>query len=178
VIAEACENTEMLLADCSSDNHCFEFDPHTGAYSHLRLPTPRKARAGYSGMGQLLRSPREGKVLVAKYLRDGDAWFSIGAEKWKLFDSSLTLTHCEAWGVFLCELVVYRGGQCIRKLRYLRRDWFSAMIDPAYDDLDFSLANLPVVFVPHDLSSVEKQRADFIEMWSSDSRSAGPLHPE
>jgi hypothetical protein len=166
----------MRLADCSSDNHCFEFDPHTGAYSRLRLPSPRKDRAGYSGMGQLLRSPREGKVLVAKYLRNGDAWLSIGAEKWKLFDSSLALKHSETWGVFLCELTLYRSGRCIRKLRYLRRDWFSAIMDPAYDHLDFSLANLPVDFVPHDFSSLEKQRADFIEMWSGDSRSAGPPH--
>jgi hypothetical protein len=165
----------MLLGDYSSDEHCFDLDLHTGIYSHLKLPTPRKGRAGYSGMAQLLRSPREGKVLVAKYLLDGDAWFSIGAEKWKLFDGSLTLEHSERYGVFLCELSVYQRGQCLRRLRYLRRDWFAAIIDPAYDDLDFSLANLPVDFVPHDLSSLEKQRADFIEMWSSDSRSTGPL---
>lgn len=161
----------MRLADYSSDEHCFEFDPHTGVYSHLKLPSPRTDRAGYSGMGQLLRSPREGKVLVAKYLLDGDAWFSLGAEKWKLFDSSLTLQHRETCGRFLCELSLYRDGKRIRKLRYLRRDWLSAIIDPAYDHLDFSLANLPVDFVPHNLSSLEKQRADFVEMWSSDSRS-------
>lgn len=161
----------MRLADYSSDEHCFEFDPHTGVYSHLKLPSPRTDRAGHAGMGQLLRSPRAGKVLVAKYLLDGDAWFSIGAEKWKLFDSSLTLQHRETWGGFLCELSLYRGGKRIRKLRYLRRDWLSAIIDPAYDHLDFSLANLPVDFVPHNLSSLEKQRADFVEMWSGDSRS-------
>lgn len=166
----------MLLGDYSSDEHCFEFDPHTGVYSHLKLPMPRKDRAGYSGMGQLLRSPREGKVLVAKYLLDGGACFSIGAEKWKLFDSSPTLKHSETCGGFLCELSLYQGGKCIRKLRYLRRDWFLAIIDSTYDDLDFSLANLPVDLVPHDLSSLEKQRADFIEIWSSDSRSTGPLH--
>jgi hypothetical protein len=160
----------MLLGDYSSDKHCFEFDVHTGVYSHLKLPTPRKDRAGYSGIGQLLRSPREGRVLVAKYLLDGDAWFSIGAEKWKLFEGSVTLEHCERWVVFLCELSLYQGSRCIRRLRYLRRDWFSAIIDPAYDHLDFSLAHLPVDFVPHDLSSLEKQRADFIEMWSGDSR--------
>ena len=156
----------MRLADYSSDEHCFEFDPRTGVYSRLRLPTPRKDRAGYSGMGQLLRSPREGKVLVAKYLLDGDACLSIGVEKWKLFDGFLALAHREIYGVFLCELSPYQGGQCVRKLRYLRRDWFAAIIDPAYDDLDFSLANLPVDLVPHDLSSLEKQRADFIEMWT------------
>lgn len=161
----------MRLADYSSDEHCFEFDPHTGVYSHLKLPSPRTDRAGYSGMGQLLRSPREGKVLVAKYLLDGDAWFSLGAEKWKLFDSSLTLQHRETCGGFLCELSLYRGDKRIRKLRYLRQDWLSAIIDPAYDHLDFSLANLPVDFVPHNLASLEKQRADFVEMWSSDSRS-------
>jgi hypothetical protein len=166
----------MLLADYSSDDHCFEFDAHTGAYSHLKLPTPRKDRAGYSGMAQLLRSLREGKVLIAKYLLDGDARWSIGAEHWKLFDGSVTLTHRETWGVFICELSLHRGGNCIRKLRYLRRDWFAAIIDSAYDELDFSLAHLPVDLVPHDSSSLEKQRADFIEMWSSDSRPSGPLH--
>jgi hypothetical protein len=166
----------MLLTDYSSDEHCFEFDPHTGVYSHLKCSTPRKDRAGYSGVGQLLRSPREGTVLVAKYLLDGDAWFSIGAEKWKLFESSLSLSHGETCGGFLCELSLYRGGTCIRTLRYLRRDWLSAIIDPTYDHLDFSLAHLPVDFVPHGLSSLEKQRADFIEMWSGDSRSTGPLH--
>lgn len=129
-------------------------------------------------MGQLLRSPGEGKVLVAKYLLQGDAWFSIGAEQWRLFDGSLTLKHRETWGIFLCELSRSEGGRCIRSFRYLRRDWFAAIIDPAYDDLDFSLANLPVDFVPHDLSSLEKQHADFIEMWSSDSRSTGPLHSQ
>ena len=89
-------------------------------------------------MAQLLRSPREVKVLVARYLRDGEAWLSTGA-----------------------------GRECIRKPCYVRRDWFLAIIDPAYDHLDFSLANLPVDLVPHDLSSLEKQRADCIELWSS-----------
>ena len=32
-------------------------------------------------MPQLLGSPGEGKVLVAKYLLFGEPWFSIGAEK-------------------------------------------------------------------------------------------------
>ena len=168
----------MLLADYSSDEHCFEFDVHTGVYSHPKLPTPRKDRAGYSGVAQLLRSPREGNVLVAKYLLDGDAWFSIGVERWKLFDRSLSLKHSEKWGVFLCELSVYQGGRCLRRLRYVRRNWFLAIIDSTYDELDFSLANLPVDFVPHDLSSLEKQRADFIEMWFRDSRRTRPLHSE
>lgn len=168
----------MRLADYSSDEHCFEFDPHTGRYSRLKLPRRRESRAGYSGMGQLLRSPREGTVFLAKYLRDGDAWFSIGAETWRLFDPSLTLEHRERWGVFLCELSVYRGDQRVRRFRYLRRDWLAAIIDPAYDHLDFSLANLPVDFVPHGLSSREKQRADFAEMWSSESAPTGPLRPQ
>ena len=171
-------NTEMLLADYSSDEHCFQLDPYTGVYSHLKLSTPRTNRAGYSGMAQLLRSPREGKVLVAKYLLDGDAWFSIGAEKWRLFDGAVTLKHGETCAVFLCELSLYQGGKCIRKLRYRRRDWLLAIIDSTYDHLDFSLANLPVDLPPHEFSSIDKQRADFIEMWSSDSRSAGPSHCE
>ena len=164
----------MRLADYSSDTHCFEFDPHTGAYSRLKLPMPRTGRAGYSGMAQLLRSPREGTVLVAQYLLEGDAWFSIGAEKWKRFDDALTLKHSETWGGFLCELSLYQDGTCIRKLRYRRRDWVALIIDPAYDHLDFSRANLPVDLPPHESSSVDKPRAELIPMWSGDSSSAGP----
>ena len=163
----------MRLADYSSSDYCFEFDPHTAVYSHVKLPMPRRSRATYSGVGQLLRSPGRGKVLVAQYLLGGDAWLSIDAERWKLFDSALTLIHRETRGGFLCELALYRDGTCISTFRYLRRDWFAAMIDPTYDYLDFSLANLPVDLVPHDLSSVEKQRADFVEMWTKDSGSAG-----
>lgn len=160
----------MRLADYSSSDRCFELDPYTGAYSHLKLPTGRTGRAGYSGVGQLLRSPREGKVLVATYLLDGDPWLSIGPEHWKRFDASLTVKHHETWGPFVCELSLHRDGNCVRKLRYVRRDWFLTIIDPTYDDLDFSLANLPVDLVPHGFSSLEKQRADFIEMWSGGSR--------
>ncbi len=159
----------MRLADYSSNDRCFELDPHTGVYSHLKLPTGRKSRAGYSGVAQLLRSPREGKVLVATYLLDGDPWLSIGAERWKRFDASLAVKHRETWGPLICELSLHRGGNCVRKLRYVRRDWFATIIDPAYDHVDFSLANLPVDLVPHGYSSPEKQRADFIEMWSGGS---------
>ena len=56
-----------------------------------------------------------------------------------------------------------------QEIPLFRGDWLSSIIDPAYDHLDFSLANLPVDFVPRDLSSREKQRQDFIKMWSSNS---------
>lgn len=156
----------MLLADYTSDDRCFEFDPNTAAYSHLKLSAPRKSGVGYSGVAQLLRSPGKGKVLVAKYLLSGDGWFSIGAEKWRLFDESLVLKHSEKVVGFVCELSLHQDGKCIRKFRYLRRDWFMLIIDSTYDYMDFSLAHLPVDFERHDLSSVEKQREDFIKMWS------------
>jgi hypothetical protein len=161
----------MLLADYSSDSHCFEFDPNTGVYSRIKRSAPRKDRAGCSGTAQLLRSLGEGQVLVAQYLSSGDAWLSIGSEKWKLFDESISVKHKETWGVFLCELSLHKDGKCTRILRYWRRDWFSAIIDPAYDQLDFSLANLPVDFEPHGLSSLQKQREDFIKLWSASERS-------
>jgi hypothetical protein len=66
-------------------DHCFEVDPHTGAFSHVKLPTSRSSRADYSGVGQLVGS-----------------------------------------------------------------------------------ANLPVDLVPHDLTSLEQQRADFIALWSGE----------
>jgi len=159
----------MLLADYTSDNHCFEFDPNTGVYSRIKLPVPRKDCTNFSGMAQLLRSPGKGKVLVAKYFSSGDAWLSIGAEKWRLFDESISVKHNETWDVFLCELSLHKDGKCIKKLRYLRRDWLLAIIDPTYDHLDFSLAHLPVDLVPHELSSVQKQREDFIKQWSGNS---------
>ena len=160
---------EMRLADCSSDDRYFEFDPKTGIYFRLHLSVSRKDRVGYSGIAQLLRSPGEGRVFVAKYLVSGDAWFSIGRDKWKLFDDTLVVKHVEVFGGLLCELSLHQHGKCVRTLRYFRRDWFAMIIDSAYDQLDFSLANLPVDFVPHDLSSPEKQRQDFIKMWSSPS---------
>lgn len=166
----------MLLADYTSDDCCFEFDPNTGGYSHVKLSAPRKDCVGYSGMAQLLHSPGEGKVIVAKYLLSGDAWFSIGAEKWRLFDESLVLKHNEALGGLVCELSLHRDGKCIRKLRYFRRDWFLLMIDSTYDYLDFSLAHLPVDLVPHELSSLQKQREDFIKIWSGNSTPNNAMH--
>jgi hypothetical protein len=158
----------MLLADYTSDDCYFEFDPDTGAYSHTKLAAPRKNRAGYCGMAQLLRSPGKGKVLVAEYVSSGEAWLSIGPEKWKRFDESISAKHDEIWGVFLCELSLHKDGQCIKKFRYFRRDWFSAIIGVAtYDQMDFALANLPVDWVPHELSPLQKQREDFMKMWNT-----------
>lgn len=162
-------DVQMRLADCSSDRRYFEFDPKTGIYFRLNLSVSRKDRVGYSGIAQLLRSPGEGRVFVAKYLFSGDAWFSIGREKWNLFDDMLVLKHVELFGGLLCELSLHQDGKRVRTVRYFRRDWFAMIIDPTYDHLDFALANLPVDFVPHDLSSLEKQRQDFIKMWSSPS---------
>ena len=156
----------MRLIAYGTQDRCFEFDPQSGAYSHLELPEVRKGLAGYSGAGQLLRSLGEGTVFVAKYRLADDGWFSIGAEKWALFDESLVIRHDERWIGLVCELSVHRDGRCIRKFRYWRRDWFAMIIDSAYDQLDFSLAHLPVDFEPGELSSLEKQRADFIAMWS------------
>ena len=131
----------MVLADYSSEHHRFDFDPSTGGYSRLKLATPRKDRLGYSGMAELLRSPAEGKVLVASYLLSGDPWFSIGAEKWRLFDESLVLKHSETLGGFVCELSLSRDGKSIRRFRYLRRDWFAMIIDPT--PLSYTLLRCP-----------------------------------
>jgi hypothetical protein len=157
----------ILLSDYSSQDRYFEFDPDTGAYSHIKLPARRKYRAGYSGVAQLLHSPGEGKVLVAQYLWAGDAWFSIGAERWRLFDESLVVKHTDT--LFRCEFSIHQDGKCVRTFRYRRRDWFMVIIDPTYDYLDFDLAHLPLGFVPLEGYSLQKQRDDFIKMWSADS---------
>ena len=91
-----------------------------------------------------------------------------------------------AWGS--CFGVLEKAGSsspsiCSRKtfrtFRYLRKDWHLLLIDPTYDCLDFDLANLPVGLVPHDLSSLEKQRKDFIAMWSAPAAGSidEPTHP-
>jgi hypothetical protein len=160
----------MLLGDYDSGLRYFEFDPETGVYSHHKLEAPRKSWEGYSGNAQLLRSPREGRVLVAQFVLSGEPWFSIGAQKWRLFDPSAVVKHRETFGFLICELTVHQDGRCIRTFRYFRRDWFALIIDPTYDYLDFSLANLPVDFEPHELSSLQRQREDFIAIWSGQYR--------
>lgn len=167
----------MLLADYASDDHCFEFDSNSGVYSHIRLSAPRKDCVGYCGMAQLLRSLEEGKVLVAEYFSAGDAWLSIGAENWKRFDESVVVKHNQTWGGLICELSLHKDGKCIKKLRYLRRDWLLAIIDPTYDQLDFSLTHLPVDWEPHQLSSIAKQREDFIKIWSINTAPNKALNP-
>ena len=160
----------MRLADYSSvwRKRCFEFDPDTGAYSGVELPEGRNYRPAYSGVGQVLHSPAEGKVLVAKYLWSGDAWFSIGAEKWRLFDESLVLKHTDT--SFRCELSIHRDGACVKRFRYRRRDWFTSIIDPTYDYMDLELAHLPVSFVPSESDSLQKQREAFLKWLAPDAR--------
>jgi hypothetical protein len=160
----------MRLGDYGSANRYFEFDPDTGVYSRHKDEAPRKSLAGFAGNAQLLRSPREGRVLVAQFLLSGEPWFSIGPRKWRLFDPAVAVKHRETFGFLICELTVHQGGRCIRTFRYFRRDWLLLIIDPTYDYLDFSLANLPVDFVPHELSSLQKQREDFIAVWSAFSK--------
>lgn len=162
ICAAASGMTKLLLSDDSSVRHarCFEFDPETGAYSRLDLGAHGTDRTGCSGVGQVLHSPSEGKVLVAMFLWSGDAWFSIGAEKWRLFDESLVLSHADT--AFRCELAIHRGGKCIRTFRYRRRDWLAMMIDPAYDYLDFELAHLPVRFLRSERDSPRSQREAFM----------------
>jgi len=156
----------IRLGDYSSERCFFEFDPESGAYSRIRLPGPRQGPLGHIGIAQLLRTLGEGRVFVAKYLWRDDAWFSIGTQKWRLFDESLTIAHRETHGGFVCEFSVQRAGQCLRKLRYWRRDWFAMIIDSTYDWMDFSLANLLVDFVPLEHQPLQKQREDFIKLWT------------
>ena len=163
----------MLLGDYNTANGYFEFDPETGVYSRHKLEAPRTSLLGYSGNAQLLRSPGKGKVLFAQYLLSGEPWFSVGAEKWRLFDESLVLKHRETCGFLICELSLHQDGRCIRTYRYFRRDWWALIIDPTYDYLDFSLANLPVDFVPGELRSLQTQREDFIAVWSKFTKPGG-----
>jgi hypothetical protein len=158
----------MLLTDYSSvrEKRYFELDPETGGYSRIELPESRQDSARHCGVGQVLHSPAEGKVLVAKYLWRGEPWFSIGAEKWRLFDTSIVVRHSDT--PFRCELSIHRDGQCIRRFCYRRRDWLAVFLDPTYDYLDFDLAHLPVSLVPAERESLEQQREAFIKWLTPD----------
>lgn len=158
----------MKLADYASDNFYFEFDPDSGVYSRLKLSLPRKDCNNFSGMGQLLRSPREGLILVASYVVNDEAWISIGVEKWKFFDESINIKHEVTWGGIICDLTILRGDRCIKKFTYFRQDCGFALFDPVYDYLDFSLAHLPVGFERIESVSIQKQREDFIQIWTAE----------
>ncbi|WP_189346100.1 hypothetical protein [Undibacterium macrobrachii] len=157
--------TEMKLADYTSDNYYFDFDLNSGKYARLKLSSARKDFGNFSGMGQILRSPRAGKVLVASYAYDDDAWIAIGNEKWKLFDQCYVIKHEETLAGFICVLSILKDDQCVKKFTYFRRDWMM-LFDPTYDHMDFWLANLPVNFVHSESISIQKQREDFIRTWT------------
>jgi len=156
----------MKLADYTSDNYCFEFDLNSGKYTRLKLSSHRKDCGNFSGMGQILRSPRDGKVFVASYVYDGDTWVAIGKEKWRLFDQYHVIKHEETWNGFLCVLSILKDDQCVKKFTYFRRDWMM-LLDPTYDYMDFSLAHLPVDLAQSGSISIQQQREDFIRMWTN-----------
>ena len=156
----------MKLINYGSGGHYYEFAPESLTCSRRDLPVQGHKSAGYSGAAQLLRSPGEGKVLVGMYLAEGRPWFFIGRERWPLYDEAVAVKHAEVFGGLQCELRVDQDGRRVRTFRYWRKGLLLMFIDPTYDHLDFSLENLPVDWEPHDLTSLQKQREEFVKIWS------------
>ena len=172
----------MKLADYVHRDRFFEFDPETGLFESIRLAAPRTDRKGYCGIAQRLRVRRQ-NILVATYCQDGNAWLSIGAQRWPLYSPDLEMTHEESYWGFTCRFSIRQRGKLLACFEYPRQDWFLSVIDSAYDFLDFSLAQLLADVGDYDPLSREQHLASFMKTWCShstaqrDAPANGPQKP-
>lgn len=119
----------------------FEIDPLSGYYVKRRLKSYPTSMRGCAGWGQEIKVSGLGTVLCSVFVHEGEIYMRIGRVSWNLFEPGLQLEHRE--GLFHCELIVLDGSGKRTVFRYRRNDTLLAILDPAYDDLDFDLANLP-----------------------------------
>ena len=97
------------------------------------------------------------------FLHEQDKIVRMREYAWKLFQPGLEIAHRE--GFWRCELSV-RDGSGQATFRYRRKDSFLVIIDPAYDNLDFALANLPA-----NLPSLAGRKKDeVVAEWSARAR--------
>ena len=158
----------MKLADYGHSDRFFEFDPETGLFESVRLAASRTDCKGYCGIAQRLRVRRQ-NILVATYCQDGNAWLSIGAQRWPLYSPDLEMTHEEShWG-FTCRFSIRRKNELLICFEYPRQDRLLMFIDSTYDHLDFSLAHLLADVGDCEPHSREQQLASFRKMWCSHS---------
>lgn len=128
----------MRLADYACQDRVFEFEPVTGRFEPVKLAVPRAGRQGYCGIARLLKLKGR-RVLVATYCQEGDAWLSVGAQRWPLYAPDLEMTHEESrWG-FTCRFTIRRGAEVLISFEYPRQGRLLAIIDSTDDHLDCSL---------------------------------------
>ncbi|HEY3077241.1 MAG TPA: hypothetical protein VGJ74_18885 [Burkholderiales bacterium] len=146
----------------------FEIDPLSGRYIKRRLNAENKF-LGYAGFGQELKVSGLGTVLCAVFLHQGEIVLRVGNQAWNLFEPGLEITHRE--GLWRCELAVREPNGKSAIFRYRRTDVFLLILDSAYDDLDFELANYPAALP----SLAERKKEELIADWSA--RSVQPTVP-
>jgi hypothetical protein len=104
-----------------------------------------------------------GTVLCAVFLHEQEMMLRLREFAWKLFQPGLEIAHRE--GFWHCELSV-KDASGAATFRYRRKDSFLVIIDPAYDNLDFELANLPA-----NLPSLASRKKDeLVAEWSARAR--------
>jgi len=84
---------------------------------------------------------------------------------WKLFQPGLEIAHRE--GFWHCELSV-TDASGVTTFRYRRKDSLSMIIDPAYDNLDFELANLPANLP----SFASRNKEELVAWWAERARAS------
>lgn len=141
----------------------FQIDPRSGRYTKRRLKSEPTTLEGYAGFGQELAVSHFGTVLCAVFLHEQEMMLRLREFAWKLFQPGLEIAHRE--GFWHCELSV-RDASGAATFRYRRKDSFLVIIDPAYDNLDFELANLPA-----NLPSLASRKKDeLVAEWSARAR--------
>jgi hypothetical protein len=158
----------VKLADYVHDDRFFEFDPETGRFESVRLAAPIADCKGCCGMAQLLRVKRQ-DILVATYCQDGQAWLSIGAQRWPLHAPDLEMKHEEIYWGFTCRFSIRRADELLFRFEYPRQDRLLLIIDSTYDYLDFSLAHLLADVGDYGLWSREQHLAWFMKRWCPES---------
>ena len=143
----------------------FQIDPMSGRYTKRRLKSEPLTLHGYAGFGQELAVRHFGTVLCALFVHGQDMILRMREFAWKLFQPGLEIAHRE--GFWHCELSV-TDASGVTTFRYRRKDSLSMIIDPAYDNLDFELANLPANLP----SFASRNKEELVAWWAERARAS------
>jgi len=138
----------------------FEIDPRSGRYTKRRVRSEAPTLQGYAGFGQELAVSHFGTMLCSLFLYEQDLILRMREFAWRLFQPGLEIAHRE--GFWHCELSV-KDASGATTFRYRRKDWVLVILDSAYDNLDFELANLPANLP----SFASRNRDELMEWWSA-----------
>jgi hypothetical protein len=139
----------------------FEIDPLSGEYLKRRLEVEPTSLNGYVGFGQEIKVAGLGLVLCSMFLHQREMVVRVGSAAWNLFEPGLQIAHRD--GIFRCELSMLDASGKRTVFRYRRKDILLLIMDSAYDNLDFELANLPANLP----GWAERDKAEFIKEWSA-----------